>query len=193
MLTVRLATASDIGVLVDLMRDFYAESAFPLDGPWASRAFASLIADPARGAVWLIDVDGRAAGHVVLSVRFAMEFGGLSGYIDDLFVRAEHRRRGAATAGLEALIAECRRRGCRSLHVEVDPANRAAVALYRRFGLMPGSDERQAAGVESPSEDQLQGANGLPHATNADDATYGDQDIDTAGTAHDDLSPTKSL
>lgn len=53
--------------------------------------------------------------------------------------------------------------------------------------------ERQAAGVESPSEDQLQGANGLPHATNADDQSYGDQDIDTAGTAHDDLSPTKSL
>jgi hypothetical protein len=56
--------------------------------------------------------------------------------------------------------------------------------------------ERHAAGVESPSADQLQGANGLPrepHVGNADDLSYGDQDIDTAGTAHDDLSPTKSL
>ena len=32
----------------------------------------------------------------------------------------------------------------------------------------------------------------LPN-TNEDDATSGDQDIDTAGTAHDDLSPTKSM
>jgi hypothetical protein len=86
-------------------------------------------------------------------------------------------------------------------------------------------------GVESPSGDRMQGANGLPrdgspddptgaeagdmHAapdpstggpreslpedkvtsttTNEDDATTGDQDIDTAGTAHDDLSPTKSM
>ena len=52
--------------------------------------------------------------------------------------------------------------------------------------------ERQAAGVESPSADDMQGAAG-PHVGNADDPSYGDQDIDTAGTAHDDLSPTKSL
>jgi hypothetical protein len=82
-------------------------------------------------------------------------------------------------------------------------------------------------GVESPSGDRMQGANGSAprgdestadagemHAapdpsaagpresvpadkavptTNEDDATSGDQDIDTAGTAHDDLSPTKSM
>jgi hypothetical protein len=70
-------------------------------------------------------------------------------------------------------------------------------------------------GVESPSGDRMQGANGGMHAapdpsaagpreslpedkvtsttTNEDDATSGDQDIDTAGTAHDDLSPTKSM
>ena len=60
-----------------------------------------------------------------------------------------------------------------------------------------------AAGVESPSADRMAGANGLPRqseakpglppVTNADDPTSGDQDIDTAGTAHDDLSPTKSM
>ena len=54
--------------------------------------------------------------------------------------------------------------------------------------------EPSAAGVESPSADRMQGANGpaLPN-TNEDDATSGDQDIDTAGTAHDDQSPTKSM
>jgi hypothetical protein len=50
-----------------------------------------------------------------------------------------------------------------------------------------------AAGVESPSGDQMQGANGPVPSTNEDDATSGDQDIDTAGTAHDDTSPTKSM
>jgi ribosomal protein S18 acetylase RimI-like enzyme len=71
-----------------------------------------------------------------------MEFGGLSAYIDDLFVRPSHRRRGVARAGLEALLAECTRRACRSLHVEVDPRNAAARALYESFGLAPGTDER---------------------------------------------------
>ncbi|MGH9218557.1 MAG: hypothetical protein ACRD1W_04610 [Vicinamibacterales bacterium] len=57
--------------------------------------------------------------------------------------------------------------------------------------------EKRVAGpedpVESPSADQMQGANGPSPETNADDTTWGDQDIDTAGTAHDDLSPTKSM
>ena len=53
--------------------------------------------------------------------------------------------------------------------------------------------ERQAAGVESPSADRMSGANGLPNEGNADDLNFSDQEIDTAGTAHDDLSPTKSL
>lgn len=142
-LMVRPATPSDIPILVDLMHDFYAESSFPLDREWAARAFADLMADPSRGTAWIIEQDGMPLGHVVLSVRFAMEFGGLSAYIDDIFVRPEHRRKGAASAGLEALVAECRRRGCRSIHVEVAPDNHAAIALYRRFGLAPGDDERQ--------------------------------------------------
>ena len=70
--------------------------------------------------------------------------------------------------------------------------------------------DQNAPGVESPSEDRMEGANGAMHAEpdpsaagpgqsmpeargNEDDATSGDQDIDTAGTAHDDLSPTKSM
>lgn len=138
----RLVTASDVPDLVALMQEFYAESSFPLDRDWAARAFSDLIAEPSRGAVWLMEVDSAVAGHVVLSVRFAMEFGGLIGYVDDLFVRPAYRRRGAARAGLEALVAECRRRRCRSMHVEVDPGNAAACSLYRRFGFAAGTDER---------------------------------------------------
>lgn len=82
-----------------------------------------------------------------------MEFGGLSAIIDDLFVRPDYRRQGAARAGLDALIAESRRRGCRSIHVEVDPANVAANALYGSYGLSLGSDSRQQLGMTLPSAD----------------------------------------
>lgn len=151
-IVVRRATASDAGVLVELMREFYAEADFPLDSTWASDAFARLLADPSLGAVWIISVNDVAVGHVVLTIRYAMEFGGLIGYIDDLFVRKAHRRLGAATAGLEALVAECNRRGYKSIHVEVGPGNVAAVALYRRFGLAPGADERLQLKTVLPGE-----------------------------------------
>jgi ribosomal protein S18 acetylase RimI-like enzyme len=150
-LTVRLATHADVPELVELMREFYAESSYPLDQAWAAQAFASLISEPSRGAVWLMEQDGVIAGHVVLSVRHAMEFGGLSAYIDDLFVRPAYRRQGAGRAGLDALFAECRRRDCRSIEVEVGPDNRAANALYRRYGLAQGTDQRQHLRVALPA------------------------------------------
>jgi GNAT superfamily N-acetyltransferase len=148
----RRASSADIPPLVALMREFYAEAAFPLDSGWAARAFAGLMADPAAGAVWLIEQDAVPVGHVVLSVRYAMEYGGPVGYIDDLFVRSEHRRKGAARAGLDALVDECRRRGCRALHVEVGSSNHAALALYGSYGLIPATDDRQTLHVAWPLE-----------------------------------------
>jgi GNAT superfamily N-acetyltransferase len=145
--TVRLAATADTPALVDLMAEFYAESSVPLDRAWAAGAFAALLADPARGAVWLFECDRQPVGHVVLTVKFAMEFGGLSAIIDDLFVRVAYRSRGIAGAGVEALVADARRRGCVSLHVEVDPANAPATALYRRIGLKPGTDARLHLGT----------------------------------------------
>ena len=142
MTVVRQATAADVPTLLDLMTEFYGESSYPLDRAWAAQAFGDLLKDPSRGMVWLLEVDAAAAGHVVLSVRFAMEFGGLLGYIDDLFVKPAFRRQGVARAGLEALLEDCRRRGCRAVHVEVAPDNVAANELYRSFGLAPGADER---------------------------------------------------
>ena len=49
------------------------------------------------------------------------------------------------------------------------------------------------SGVESPSADRMQGANGLPPDPDADAGPSGDQDIDTAGTDADPESPTKSM
>ncbi len=143
MIGVRRAAAADIDVLVDLMREFYAEADFPLDAAWAADAFSTLIADPALGAVWIISADDAPIGHVVLTVRYAMEFGGLSGYIDDLFVRKAHRRQGAATAGLGALVAECTRP---RLQVAARRSRiRRTSRLWlctERLGLAPGADER---------------------------------------------------
>jgi len=47
--------------------------------------------------------------------------------------------------------------------------------------------------VESPSEDRMQGATGLPHHPEPPENPAGDQDIDTAGTDADDASPTKAM
>jgi GNAT superfamily N-acetyltransferase len=142
-MAVRRATFEDLPQLVELMHEFYAESGYSLDRTWAAAAFTHLLANPQLGAVWVMEFDGVAAGHVVLTVHFSMEFGGVCGIIDDLFVRPAFRRKGAARRALDVVLRECSDRGCLALSVDVGAGNHPAIALYRTFALAEGTDGRK--------------------------------------------------
>lgn len=146
-ITTGKASSNDIPVLVDLMEEFYAEANYTLDRDWASASFCSLLKDDSLGAVWIVFNDSEPAGHVVLTIRFSMEYGGLDAFIDDLFVRPSYRRRGVGRAALRALFDECERRNVLAVHVEVAHDNAVAQALYRSYGLKPYSEDRQMLGV----------------------------------------------
>lgn len=134
-ITIHSASAADIPELVALMREFYGDANYALDEAWASSSFAALLGDSSRGAAWIAREDGVPAGHIVLALRHSMEFGGTDGFIDDLFVRASHRRRGLGGALMDELFRECHRRGVLAVHVETGFDNEAAKALYDRHGL----------------------------------------------------------
>jgi ribosomal protein S18 acetylase RimI-like enzyme len=138
----RKATLDDIPILVDLMQEFYAEANYPLDGHWAGASFSALMQNESLGVVWIIFHDAEPAGHVVLTIRFSMEYGGLDAFIDDLFIRSTYRRRGLGRAALRTLFDECERRKVLAVHVEVGHDNVAAKALYHSYGLEPYDNER---------------------------------------------------
>ncbi len=146
----RPADRADIPHLVELMREFYGESSYSLDDAWAGAAFERLLSNPSLGAVWLVEEGGVPVGHVVLTVHFSMEVGGLCGTIDDLFVKPAYRRRGAGSVAIQAVIDECRDRGCRAVSVEVAADNTAAKVLYENFGLVSRRDGRETLRAEIP-------------------------------------------
>jgi ribosomal protein S18 acetylase RimI-like enzyme len=94
-----------------------------------------------------------SAGYVVLALRHSMEFGGVSGVIDDLFVRPKLRRDGIGSALLSTLFDYCRDLHVAALHVEVAPDNVGATALYQSFGLRAHSPERQSLTVQLGAEE----------------------------------------
>ena len=82
-LSIRAATRVDVPTLVGLMSEFYAEAGFSLATDPAANAFSTLLTTPVLGRVWLAEVDGRGVGHLVLTIAFSMEFGGLRGFVDE--------------------------------------------------------------------------------------------------------------
>ena len=147
---IRPATLHDVQTLVMLMGEFYREGGYDLPVDAARRTFGHLLASPPLGGVWLMEQDGEPAGHVVLTVAFSMEYGGLRGFIDDLFVRPRFRRRGLAAEALAAVVQACRERGVRALFVETSLGNQPAVGAYQGIGLTDTRRMLMALPLEAP-------------------------------------------
>jgi GNAT superfamily N-acetyltransferase len=137
----RKASRDDVPRLVALMAEFYAEGAYPLNHGRAADAFAALLADERLGHVWLIQSGLEDVGHVVVTLCFSMEYGGLIALLDDLFIQKAFRRAGLGTAALVEVRAFCANLGVRAVHVETGQDNAAAQGLYRRVGFV--NTERQ--------------------------------------------------
>src|SRR5512138_4040079 len=133
-LEIRQATAADLPVLVELMREFYAESDYPLNTARARAAFVPILEPGSLGQVWMAGVDGQVAGHVVLTFGYSMEYGGRNACIDDLFVRPAFRNRGVGKALLRRARAACEALGIRAICLEVARANGPAQTVYRAVG-----------------------------------------------------------
>jgi len=148
---IRKASPDDVQQLVALMAEFYAEGGYPLNRRHATEAFAALLADDRLGVVWFIQADSRDVGHVVVTLCFSMEYGGLIAFVDDLFVQQAFRRAGLATAALAEVLGVCGQRGVRALFVETGRDNVPAQALYRRAGFVDTDRQLLALRLADPT------------------------------------------
>jgi GNAT superfamily N-acetyltransferase len=133
--TIRPAQAEDADALVTLVRglaDFEH-----LDGPDAAGA-ARLrrdLADPARVFEALVaEVAGTPVGYALYFFTYSTFRARPKLFLEDLFVRPEHRNRGIGRALFVACARVAARRGCCQLEWTVLHWNEAARRFYRRLG-----------------------------------------------------------
>ena len=141
----RRATPDDIPLLVGLMAEFYAEGGYELNPVRAAEAFAAILADERLGYVWIIRAEHQDVGHIVLTLRYAMEYGGLIACLDDLFVRPDWRNKGLSTVALVEVRKFCEGHGIRALTVEVGHNNGPAQTVYRRVGFAEAANRQLLA------------------------------------------------
>jgi ribosomal protein S18 acetylase RimI-like enzyme len=127
--------SGDLAVLQRLVRAYYAEVGSAFDERRQCAALARLVGGDALGRGWLVRLDGRVVGYIVLTWSFSLESGGLDGYIDELFLEPEVRGRGIGTRVLALADLEARRLGLLRLYLEVEHGN-PAINLYRRAGFV---------------------------------------------------------
>ncbi len=80
------------------------------------------------------------AGISVIRFRPALWSGTPEGYIAELYVIGEHRRRGLGAELMEAMLALARELGCEWLELGTDEHDHDAHRLYERFGFSNFTD-----------------------------------------------------
>jgi GNAT superfamily N-acetyltransferase len=129
----RLAVESDADVLLDFMRDYYAFDGHGFDREKARVALVALLRDGSLGRAWFV-LDGDVpVGYVVLCFGYSLEWLGRDAFVDEFYLREDHRGRGWWRSTMEFLEEAARAAGVHALHLEVVLENPSAIKLYKKM------------------------------------------------------------
>ena len=128
------ATVADAPDLLRLLSVQLREHHVRLEDAGLARAIDGVLANPARGFFLLLAVDGRRVGAAYVSFVWALEHGGHSAWLEELYVEPARRAEGFGTELLRAVLAECEACGCAALDLEIDADHERVRSLYRRHG-----------------------------------------------------------
>jgi GNAT superfamily N-acetyltransferase len=134
-LSVRAVAPADLPVLLSMFRELadyeHLEHLLRADEELLGSA---LFSDPPAAEAMLAERGGEAAGYVVFFTTFSTFLCIQGIWLEDLFVRPEHRRAGVGRALLAAVAARLRERGGERLEWSALHWNELALGFYRGLG-----------------------------------------------------------
>lgn len=112
---------ADVDAVVDIERDSFSM-------PWSRGAFLYEVEQNRVARCWVCRADDALVGYLCL-----WEIGGEI-HITNIAVARAHRRQGIARWMLTDILEDARRRGARTVFLEVRPTNTEALGLYEALG-----------------------------------------------------------
>lgn len=134
---IREARPEDAPVIVDFqIRMARSTEDLELDHATVTRGVAAVFSDPAKGAYWVAEEDGRVIGSLLTTFEWSDWRNGTVLWIQSVYVLPEWRRRGV----YKSLYAHLKRQvekspDLRGLRLYVDQRNTAAQEVYERLGM----------------------------------------------------------
>ncbi|WP_424986336.1 GNAT family N-acetyltransferase [Microbulbifer sp. S227A] len=132
--SLHLAKPDDLDRLTTLVAAFHAEQGIEQSDAARCAGLAPLLDGIPHGAAYLIGPARAPIGYVIITFGWSVEFGGMDGFIDEIYLRPPVRRRGIATEVLISLPKALAEAGVKGLHLEVDREDESAQKLYARAG-----------------------------------------------------------
>ncbi|MEH0155136.1 GNAT family N-acetyltransferase [Limibacter armeniacum] len=128
-----LTSHKHIDELLPMMKDFYEIDGYPFDEAQMRKALGEFFSLHYFGRIWLIKLNSKVAGYMILTISFSFEFGGKDAFLDELYIKQSFRGKGIGNHAIAHLTKEATSLGIHTLHLEVEKHNRA-ISLYKKWG-----------------------------------------------------------
>jgi GNAT superfamily N-acetyltransferase len=132
---IRMAGADDAPTIAALVRELALFVNHEDEAKAKAEDFRRHLFGPRPAAeAALAEINGEAVGFALWFSTFSTFRGQPGLYLEDLFVKTEHRSRGIGKALLAAVAAQALERGCGRVEWSVLKWNTAAIGFYRSLG-----------------------------------------------------------
>jgi len=136
--TIRPATIADVPVILQLIRDLATYERAPDEVTATEEQLIDvLFGERPAAEVLLVFEKNVPVGFAVFFHNFSTWLGRPGLYLEDLFVRPEHRGKGYGRALLVELAKVAQKRGCGRMEWAVLDWNEPAIQFYRKLGANP--------------------------------------------------------
>lgn len=129
-----LAKPDDLDRLLALVAAFHTEQGLQSTDEARRGGLVPLLKGIPHGVAYLIGPARAPMGYLIISFGWSVEFGGMDGILDEIYLRPAVRGRGIASEVLMALPKALAGAGVMALHLEVDRTNERTKRLYARAG-----------------------------------------------------------
>jgi GNAT superfamily N-acetyltransferase len=137
-LVIRPATAADVPVILELIRELAAYERAPNEVTATQEQLVDVLFGPRPAAEVLLAFEEETpVGFAVFFHNFSTWLGRSGLYLEDLFVRPEQRGKGYGRALLVHLAKIAHERGCGRMEWAVLDWNEPAIQFYKKIGAAP--------------------------------------------------------
>jgi len=137
-LVIRSATADDVPVILELIQALATYERAPNEVTATEKGLTEVLFGAKPAAEVLLAFENKTAvGFAVFFHNFSTWLGLPGLYLEDLFVRPEHRAKGYGRALLIHLAKVARERGCGRMEWAVLDWNEPAIQFYRKLAAKP--------------------------------------------------------
>jgi len=133
-LELRTATAADVEALLPMIRELFRDESIAWNEATTRAALQRLLDGTELGTVSIAVYERRACGYAIVTWGYDLEYAGRDGFLTELYVVPELRKRGVATRLLARVLDVARAAGAGAVHLQVRTDNPDARRIYDRAG-----------------------------------------------------------